>query len=147
MESRVVGMERRVAESEENLKDEKTKLLEVRKDVEARVRELKKGNSRGVELQEKEIENLTKQLGDLETTEMDMPPIHTAECARVEKRYKSELESVEDRVKEVIKRKNDAIKAMENELKNMEEKAEELGRVLDKERKADLRGSGEMSLK
>jgi hypothetical protein len=146
LESRVVGMERRVAESEGNLRDEKSRLLEVRKDVGLRVRELKKGNDRGVELHEKEIENLTKQLNDLETTEIDMPPIHKAEVDRVGRRYATELESVEGRVKEVLKRKNDAIRGMEKELKALGERAEELGKVLDRERKHDIRGSGEMSL-
>ncbi|GMH76669.1 hypothetical protein TL16_g07161, partial [Triparma laevis f. inornata] len=115
VESRVVGMERRVAITEENLKQETSKALDVKRDAANKLNRIKKGQSRGVELAEIEIESLKKQLQDLDVTLSDFVPVHSKELERIEKRFEKELSSVEDRVRLVLQRKDMNIQELEKE--------------------------------
>ena len=58
LESRVVGMERRVASTEENMKVEKGKSDRVRRDCEARMEGLRRGQEKSVELAAHEVASL-----------------------------------------------------------------------------------------
>ena len=86
LESRVVGMERRVAITEENLKKETDRAFDVKKEAQLRIDGLKRGQNRGVELAEREIESLKKQLQDLDVTVSDFGSVHGKELERMERR-------------------------------------------------------------
>ena len=185
LESRVVGMERRVAITEESLKKETDRAFDVKKEAQLRIDGLKRGQNRGVELAEREIErwelarseatswesvstvtsplppptifsnaenktyhatrfarrSLKKQLQDLDVTVSDFGSVHGKELERMERRFGNELSSVEDRVKNVLDRKDGVIKDLEGEVARGKEQSERLSVELDACRKADLVGA------
>ncbi|GMI05357.1 hypothetical protein TrLO_g4122 [Triparma laevis f. longispina] len=138
VESRVVGMERRVAITEENLKQETSKALDVKRDAANKLNRIKKGQSRGVELAEIEIESLKKQLQDLDVTLSDFVPVHSKELERIEKRFEKELSSVEDRVRLVLQRKDMNIQELEKEHGRLEVQSVNLSKELDVRRREDI---------
>ena len=79
-------MERRVAITEENLKKETDRAFDVKREAQLRMEGLKKGQNRGVELAEREIESLKKQLLDLDVTVADFGPVNRKELERMERR-------------------------------------------------------------
>jgi hypothetical protein len=138
LESRVVGMERRVAITEDNLKSETSKYIDARSTAASKLGSLKKGQGRGVELAEIEIESLKKQLQDLDVTVSDFGPVNEKEISRIEIRCGKELESVEGRVRLVLMRKDEVIGSLEKEGGSLENRANLLSKELDERRREDI---------
>ena len=89
-----------------------------------------------------QIENLNKQLSDLETTLSDFVPLQSKELNRMERRYATELESIEERVKGVMDKKNKLVRDFENELTRLDKLALGKQKELDELRKKDIIGDG-----
>ncbi|GMI13363.1 hypothetical protein TrVE_jg3004 [Triparma verrucosa] len=138
LESRVVGMERRVAITEDNLKSETSKYIDARSSAASKLGSLKKGQGRGVELAEIEIESLKKQLQDLDVTVSDFGPVNEKEISRIEIRCGKELESVEGRVRLVLMRKDEVKGSLEKEGGSLENRANLLSKELDERRREDI---------
>jgi hypothetical protein len=143
LESRVVGMERRVASTEDNLKQERGKTNLVKTDCGMRMEALAAGKERSVELASHEVTSLQKQLEDLKTTAVDCGPVQEKELARLQNRCARELQDVEDRVRLVIERKDAALKEKELELKDVVALSKELTAELDEFRRRDINAGGE----
>jgi len=138
LNSRVTAMERRVASSEENLKKEKSRLSLLTAECEEKINRVKHGRARGVELLEHQLKNLQLQVDDLTVTLVDTRPLHQAEYAKLEKKNREEIESVEIRVATIIEAKEDLLRKKEFEYKEVCNEAQHRLNELDVLRKQDL---------
>jgi len=138
LESRVVGLERRVASTEESATLEKGKTATVRSDCELRSAAIEAGGERSVELASREVGTLQKQLADLDMTAAESGSVHEKELQRLLARCARELTDVEDRVRIVGERKDHAVKEKERELKEVTARSKALTEELDELRIKDI---------
>ncbi len=141
LEAQVVGAERASEEAEERLRTERARTGEILRECRERVESLKVSHQRSVDLASKEVEGHTRQLGDLVITLEDARPVHDKEIERMERRFARELEDVEERVRRVIERKDNAIKEKEKELKEVTLEGKRLAQELEEWRRKDITGN------